>query len=246
MIMMKTPPPLPPPPPPPSVDDNLTFLERWIEKEKKVEPSIESKREYFNNECLFPRHIPAAGIANVDPMISLISHQAGKEHGMVGRSENSPGVESEEDLFLRKTALDDVRKIASLCATYDSRASINLEEFKYKRAVLRKEKASQTLENAPSTTHIQPPHHDEYSPLSIHENFLLARIHRANYNVCLAAATCPERTKRLAACWKRMDPQLIRLMEKEGVEGFVCLEEREAVERCVGLGVQRVMKAILS
>ena len=77
------------------------------------------------------------------------------------------------------------------------------------------------------------------------ENALLSKIHEANYNLCLANAVCPKRTGRLLSCWEKMNPRAAKIMAQQGLDHFVCLQEREAVERCIGLSVQKVMKDII-
>jgi hypothetical protein len=38
----------------------------------------------------------------------------------------------------------------------------------------------------------------------------------------------------------------VKLLAEQGLGHLMCMEEREAVERCIGLSVQRVMKDIIS
>lgn len=197
-------------------------------------------------------------VCNADPLLSLIS-QHNLDNNGIG-TDTSGGSSSQDDKSINsegryttpthRTALDDMRQIASLCSTYKTRAIVNNNEFRYKRAKLKERQRQEKSNNTESTdafksTQSPPPYHSEYTHLALAENFLLAKIHGANYNLCLAKATCPDRTSRLLKCWKSVDPQLLKMMEQEGMEDFICMQEREAVERCIGLGVQRVMKDIL-
>mmetsp|Transcript_40608 Transcript_40608/g.74242 ORF Transcript_40608/g.74242 Transcript_40608/m.74242 type:complete len:290 (-) Transcript_40608:102-971(-) len=288
MVMTATLPP-PPPPPPPAMEEEPssqqpTFLAQWLEKEKHKSPP-ETKRdysEYYANQCLFPIHIPETAMCDVTPILSLLSRLGESDDGGIDSSDakvSNNGISSSSTSQEKKStnimsnnenmtpahrsALDDMRKIASLCATYKDRAVLNRDEYHYKRAKLIKEqqllqeqqnatatdtdnnvKSDKSAANA-SNTPSPPPHHPEYTPLPLAGNFLLANIHGMNYNTCLANATCPDRTRRLLTCWESADPQWVKRMEQHGMEGYVCLEEREAVERCVGRSVQRVMKDVL-
>mmetsp|Transcript_23129 Transcript_23129/g.50097 ORF Transcript_23129/g.50097 Transcript_23129/m.50097 type:complete len:279 (-) Transcript_23129:2087-2923(-) len=270
--------PPPPPPPPPEMEEQPpsqpTFIKQWLEKEQsKPPPHIKNnKREYFAKQCLFPSYITEAAMCNVDPLLSLISHHLEESDGGIDGDavkNNIPGASREKKSTnisnnehsspTHRTAIDDVRKNVSLCATYKSRAVLNYNEFQYKREIKIKEKrqgeqptetntpedtnASDKPESTPTSS--KPPYHPEYTPLELRENFLMANIHSANYNLCLANATCPNRVKRLLTCWESVDPQWVNMMQQQGMDGFVCMEEKEAVERCVGLGVQRAMKDIL-
>eukprot|EP00578_Thalassiosira_sp_NH16_P000726 CAMPEP_0181138604 /NCGR_PEP_ID=MMETSP1071-20121207/34336_1 /TAXON_ID=35127 /ORGANISM="Thalassiosira sp., Strain NH16" /LENGTH=259 /DNA_ID=CAMNT_0023225453 /DNA_START=129 /DNA_END=908 /DNA_ORIENTATION=+ len=247
-------PPPPPPPPPPAIEDRPSassrpaFIEQWLEKEKTPTTNKINKRQYLEKQCLFPSYIPEAAMVDVEPMIGLISHHV----------EESDGGDITDSTHHR-TALDNVRKIASLCATYKSRAAMNHKEVQYKRAIILKEKrrleehssdlapenvdSSETSESIPLPS--KPPYHPDFTPLSLGENYGVAKIAGANYNLCLANAICPARTRRLLTCWESLDTQWVKIVQQQGMDRLICLEEREAVERCMGMGVQRVMKDIL-
>ena len=132
---------------------------------------------------------------------------------------------------------------------------MNNNEFQYKRAMhirekLKEEQSKDTNsngENEDSTDMPKPtpPPQSEYTPLSLSENYFMMKAHNANYNMCLANATCPSQMKRLVTCWNGLDPQWVKLMQEQGIDNYICLQEREAIEHCVGLSVQRVMKDIL-
>jgi len=273
--------PLPPPPPPPPTKgeptkQQPTFIEQWLKEEKEKSPKAKT-RQYYYEQCMFPRHVPSKAMPDVDPTLSLIFH-----HGEEQTTSNSDGAKDVGGSMspTHRTALDDFRKVVSLCATYKDRSIANHKEFRYKRAIKLKEKqmreeqnmidattaddaaesnttlsnkttatadvpAKQAKQQSAPPTPPRPPDHSEYTPLPIGGNHYLSKIHEVNYNLCLANAACPERTKRLTRCWKRVDPRTMKAMEEQGMESFVCSEEREAVERCVGLSVQRVMKDIL-
>ena len=97
----------------------------------------------------------------------------------------------------------------------------------------------------PPVVPARPPHHPEYTPMSIRENYAMATIHGRNYALCLAASSCPHRAERMVSCWASVDARVIGMMERHGMGRYICSEEREAVERCVGGVVQRAMKDIL-
>lgn len=249
--------PAPPPPPPANEEQSPTssqptFIEQWLLEERAKYPQ-RSKREhteyFFTKQCLFPRYIPQAAMCSVDPILHLISHHV---------KESDRETSSDATIPEHRTALDDLREVVSLCSTYKSRSLLNRDEFHFKRAMMLKEKQRleqsadsangtnlPTKQQSTTSSPTQPPYHVEYTPLALQENFLLAKIHGANYNLCLANAVCPDRTRRLLTCWKSLHPQRVEMMEQGGVEEFICLEERQAVERCIGLAVQRGMKDIL-
>jgi hypothetical protein len=315
-------PPLPPPPAPPQIPSqkeqrhpNPTFIEQWLvdnEKRKKNQKAasssnisaekknINNKREYFERQCLFPRHIPQSAMCNIEPMLYLIhDFHADANYNKITKTSNV-GTSPITNAAVTTAAWGDIRQIASHCATYKSRAEQNHIEFQHKRAVKirqqqQHQRQSSTLSaisieknnldppssdistststsslhsntsiadsdnSAPTTTSTiptnqrhylhpapqPPPFHPEYTPLTLPENFLLSKIHSANYNVCLAHASCPQLSSQLLACWKRSDPTWVQHMQQHGLEQYICTEERMAVERCVGRRVQNAMKDIL-
>lgn len=223
----------PPPPPPPasSVIDkgaSSSFIDDWLKQNKQsaINP-VESKREFFAKQCLFPTYITDRSMCDVSSLRSML-------HDHKIESNDSPLTLSTDE---QSTAIDEIRKIASLCAHYKSIASKNRQELEYKQAINAKEK--QNIETI--TIPDQPPHSD-FTPMKPAENALLSKIHEANYNLCLANAVCPERTGRLLSCWKNMNPRTAKIMAQQGLDYLVCVQEREAVERCIGLSVQKVIK----
>lgn len=262
-------PPPPPPPPPPAIEEKPsnqpTFMEHWLEKNASP-PINRSKqlREYLGKQCLFPTHIPYAIMCDVKPMHSLIANHISKESDGDDDSDSATDVNIDQNIPTHRSPLDDMRKIASLCASYKTRSIVNYNEFQHKRSIQLIEQqreqqstteddtdsSSENIANPPNKAAITsmptpPPYHPEYTQLSLRQNAHLSKIHSANYNLCLANAVCPDRMRRLVSCWKGLDPRLVKMMKDEGIEAMICLEEKEAVERCVGLGVQRVMKDIL-
>ena len=242
----------PPPPPPAAIEEQSpnqpTFMQKWLEQEKAKLPSAqkqnaEQRRQklnaYFDKECLFPSYIPEEAMPDTEPLLALI-------HDF---DIDTDGEKSDvQHTSSHRTPLDDIRKITSLCASYKTKALENRNEFQYKQAVkmLEKEKATKN-QSTDETSDLpsKPPHHPEYTPIPLSHNYLMANIHSANYNLCLANGICPTQTRRLLTCWQSLDPRWVKMMKEQGLESYICLEEREAVERCVGVGVQRVMKNIL-
>jgi hypothetical protein len=49
---------------------------------------------------------------------------------------------------------------------------------------------------------------------------------------CLSARACPERYQAFAKCWARIPPAAVDEFKQAGMIKFLCLSEREAVERC--------------
>ena len=219
----------PPPPPSPPVEEGPTFIDKWTDKDKERQSKSQSKnrkRVYLEKQCQFPSHIPQSSHCNIDPLLSLISNHI----------DDQSDDNISNDTINYRSPLDDMQKVASLCSTYKTAAIQNNQEFQYKRAM---------QQQTEQTDEVSPPHTSMYTNLSMAENFALAKIHGANYNLCLAKAICPDRTNRLLTCWQRTDINLVKRMHEDGISGLICLEEKEAVERCIGNGVQRIMKDIL-
>lgn len=151
--------------------------------------------------------------------------------------------------FECRTALQDFRQIISLCASYKHTSEINQSEFEYKKKKwnLRKQTNQQQRQHDSDDAELlnPPPHHEEYTPLKYTQNYILANIHDINHKMCMARATCPDRTESLVSCLRGIDPNLAHALAKQGLGALVCSEERRAVERCVGSGVQRVVKEVL-
>ena len=163
---------------------------------------------------------------------------------------NNPDVASDEDdeVFECRSALQDFRQILSLCASYKQASDMNQREFEYKKNKWNLRKQQQQQQHAYDGDEqllTRPPHHEEYTPLKLTQNYILANIHDVNHKMCLARATCPDRTESLMSCLRGVDPNLVQALAKQGLGALVCSEERRAVERCVGSGVQRVMKEVL-
>jgi hypothetical protein len=222
----------PPPPPPPAEGKEGTFIDDWLQQNSKQLPTSEnnqSKRQWFAKQCLFPTYITESAVFDTSPILSLL---------------HDHGIESDESALRRpldeQTTIDEMRKIASLCANYKTTAIQNRKEFEYKQTAIAKEKQNEIELPA------KPPDHPEFTPLKPAENLLLAKIHGTNYNLCLARAVCPQRTNELLSCWKSADPRVFKVLAEQGLDQLMCMEEREAVERCIGLSVQRVMKDIIS
>ena len=166
---------------------------------------------------------------DTSPLLSLLhDHEIASDDSALSHSSD------------KQTTIDEIRKIASVCANYKISATQNRKEFEYKRAVIAKEKRGEIkLPNKPKD-------HTEFTPLKPAENLLLAKILRTNYNLCLARGVCPQRTNNLLTCWKSTDPRVFKVMAEQGLDQLICIDEREAVERCIGLSVQKVMKDIIS
>jgi hypothetical protein len=248
-----------------------TFIQHWLEREKgnerkHLEHWRRKKREYFDGQRSFPGHIPESAMCNVNSMMYLISEYCpdGGVVVVVGGGGPGEGVDNDDDddrrdnaslrsgrgnalvPATRGTALDDARRIAARCAEYRSIALHNISEFNYKRAL--KDVAidkDQRRGDLPPPVPARPPHHPEYTPMSLRENFAMARIHGRNYELCLAMAACPDRAERMVSCWAGEDPGVVGIMDRHGMGRYICSEERKAVERCVGMEVQRAMNEIL-
>ena len=215
----------PPPPPSPPIVEEPTFIEKWSDKERQSKSqSKNSKRVYLEKQCRFPSHIPQSAHCNIDPLLSLISNHIDDQ--------SDDNISNDTNY---RSPLNDMQKVASLCSTYKTAAIQNKQEFQYKRSI---------QQQTEQTDEVSPPH-TMYTSLSMAENSALTKIHGANYNLCLAKAICPDRTNRLLTCWQRTDINLVKRMHEDGISGLICLEEKEAVERCIGNGVQRIMKDIL-
>ncbi|KAL7484891.1 hypothetical protein ACHAW6_010502 [Cyclotella cf. meneghiniana] len=239
---MASPLPPPPPPPPPPVPvsppqnntEQLSFLEKWIEQNRpsRKQP-LRHTRDYYQRQCFIPMTTPKEAIPDMESFLSLSSN---------------PDVAFDEDdeVFECRSALREFRQIVSLCASYKHASDVNRREFEYKkkkRDSSRKQHPHAYDGDEPLLT--RPPHHEEYTPLNFTQNYILANIYDVNHKMCIARSTCPDRTESLMSCLRGIDPDLVQALTKQGLGALVCSEERRAVERCVGSGVQRVMKEVL-
>ncbi len=223
----------PPPPPPPPESKNETFIDNFLQQNSKKLPNAEERKrqrqQWYYDQCLFPSYITESAMADTSPLLSLM-----RDHG----------IESDDSSLTRpsdkQTTVDEIRKIASLCANYKSSAIQNKKEFAYKRAAIAKEKGNEI--ELPE----KPPDHPEFTPLKPAENLLLTKIHATNYNMCLGRAVCPQRTENLLSCWKSTNPRVVKALAEQGLDQLMCIEEREAVERCIGHSVQKIMKDIIT
>ena len=157
-----------------------------------------------------------------------------------------------------RTAVQDFTQLLSLCGSYKHTADANQKEAKYKhkRWNLNKQKKKvmqQSEEDANEKltilenklSKLKPPPHSEYTPLTIDQNYYLSQINSVNYRLCLAYKSCPARTKEYVSCLEGIDEKEMDRLAEKGLGSMICLEERQALERCVGLGVERVVKEIL-
>lgn len=270
-----SPPPPPPPPTEDDFDDAnrsthnqqpQSFIQLWIDNERserttKMNYWQQKKREYFEAQCsLFPRYIPELAICNVDSMIHLISEHcpplsssiaAGEDVNDVGRLNNDDGSGAPPSSSTN-TTMDNVRQIATQCSSYHTKAIQNYKQYEYKRALKNIHIDSNQQRIFKSTDNIddlpipqRPVQHSEYTPMTYQENYAMTKIHERNYNICIAQNTCSHRTEALLTCWKSLDPQWVKYMDKHNMGQLICANERKGVERCVGGITQRVMKDIL-
>jgi len=206
-----------PPPPPPS-EGETAFI---------------NKQNYFASQYSFPTYITASAVCDVSPLLSLL-------HDLKIESINSTTISLLPTD--NRATIDEIRKIVSLCSHYKSTAIQNQKEFEYKRSIIAKEKQNTSTKNIP----VQPPYHSDFTPMKPGENLFMSKIHSTNYNLCLASAVCPQRTRSLLSCWKNLDHRVAKALASKGLDQFIWVEEREAVERCIGLSVQKLVKDIIT
>lgn len=77
------------------------------------------------------------------------------------------------------------------------------------------------------------------------EYVTLEGLHRLNYRYCLGHGACPKRTEALHRCWNGTTPRLSMALLEVGKGGWICREEKLAVERCCGELVQGVVGSAL-
>lgn len=245
-----SPPPLPPPPPGPAKDSSSepSFLQKFIAQNSQPDPSKSKQglytNKYLQSKCLVPTTTPEQALPDVKPLLSLSESDLIKE---ASRSLD------QGDEVEHRTALQDFRQIISICANYQQTADINKQIFQFKT---KRWKLNQSLKDSTDEQqkeHIQeklnelkePPYNEEYSDLKVMQNYTLAGINNANHRICLALATCPQKAKKLVGCYATLDPKIGQALAKQGLGKVICMEERDAVERCVGNAVQRVVKEVL-
>jgi hypothetical protein len=243
---MSAPPPLPLPPSAPSSEKSTqqpTFLEKFIQA------NLSPKQEFIVPPCLIPERTPEDAFKYIDPMLSLETSDFFKDE-----------LASKDiaELPQFRTAVQDFTQLLSLCGSYKHTADANQKEAKYKhkRWNLNKQKKKvmqQSEEDANEKltilenklSKLKPPPHSEYTPLTIDQNYYLSQINSVNYRLCLAYKSCPARTKEYVSCLEGIDEKEMDRLAEKGLGSMICLEERQALERCVGLGVERVVKEIL-
>lgn len=65
---------------------------------------------------------------------------------------------------------------------------------------------------------------------------------RTNLQSCLAARACPRRWQAFGKCWSIMPPELVQEFEEAGMVGFLCMSEKQAIERCAGNIASQVVR----
>jgi hypothetical protein len=253
MATKVSPPPLPPPAS--TADEERGgqesfFLQKFIAQNSQTDPSKSKQMLYTNaylqTQCLVPLTTPEQALPDVKPMISLSESDLYNDMNQQQQQQQQQG-ES-------RTALQDFRNSIARCANYKQTSEINTKIFQFKT---RRWKLKHMLKSATDAhqkdlieTQLaqleEPPYHEEYSDLKVMQNYTLAGIHKANHRICLSHSACPKLTKQLLQCYRAMDPNVGQALAKQGLGNLICMEEREAVERCVGNGVQRVVKEILN
>lgn len=243
-----SPPPVPPAPPPDltSVDDEQSFLQKFITQNSQQDTSkhvkqIQYTNEYMQSKCLVPLTTPEPALPDIKPFLSLSESEINKNR--------SPQIRD------FRSALQDFRQTMSLCANYKQTADINRKIFEFKTARWKLNKALKDTTLDEEKKQIiqakldlleEPPYNAEYSDLKVMHNYTLASVMEANQKLCLAHATCPDETKELIECYKVLSPQVGQALAKQGLGKVICMEERDAVERCVGNAAQRVVKEVLN
>ena len=242
----------PPPPPPTPIEHSKTtetaqpsFLQNFIAQNSQRDPSKSKQTKYTNaylsSQCLIPTSTPEQALPDIKPLLSLSESELNKD------------VEPLEQGEFR-TALQDFREALLLCANYQQTSDINRQIFQFKTKRWKLNKAKKDAESVAQAEIIdkklneleEPPYNEEYSDLKIMQNYTLAGIHAANHRMCLAHAVCPQQTHLLKICYDALDSRVGQALAKQGLGKVICMEERDAVERCVGNGVQRVVQEALS
>jgi hypothetical protein len=59
---------------------------------------------------------------------------------------------------------------------------------------------------------------------------------------CLAARACPRRWQAFGKCWSIMPPELVQEFQEAGMVSFLCMSEKQAIERCVGNLVSQAVR----
>lgn len=254
MVATAIPPPLPPAPPPVAASeiggDEPSFLQKFISQNSQPDRSKKTKQgkytnQYMQSQCLVPITTPEQALPDVKPLLSLSESDINKD--VPQQIE-----QGEEGEF--RTALQDFRQIMSLCASYQHTADTNRKIFQFKSARWKLNKALKDTVDEKQKQAIrekldqleEPPYDEEYSELKVMQNYTLAGIMSANQRVCLANATCPRQTKELIGCYATLNPKIGQALAKQGLGKVICMEEREAVERCIGNAAQRAVKEIIS
>ena len=190
---------------------------------------------------MIPTSTPEQALPDIKPLLSLAESEINKDVEQLKQGEY-------------RTALQDFREALLLCASYQQTSDINRQIFQFKTKRWKLNTAKNDTENAVHIENIEkklialeePPYNEEYTDLKVMQNYTLAGIHAANHRICLAHAVCPQQTHLLKNCYDSLDSSVAKALAEQGLGKVVCMKERDAVERCVGNGLQRVVQEALS
>ena len=233
------------PPPPPAPNDitgnsEPSFLQKFIRENSQTTVTKQEQYTKKNLEslCLIPISIPEQALPDIKPLVSL--------------SESDLNKNIEQNEFC--TAMQDFREIVSLCANYQQTSDINRKIFQFKTKRLKLKKELRDAKDIEEKERVEqkllqleePLYNEEYSDLKVMQNYALANIYSVNRTMCVAHAVCPKQTKELVNCYNTLNPQVGMALAKQGLGTVICMDQREAVERCVGNASQRVVREALN
>ena len=204
------------------------------------------------SDLIFPHHISKKMHARVDGMVrilqilkedsSLKADKEGKKKD--GKGEKKASFTSDELRKMKRPSLSNdgdpspfhqAIKIDKSCRQFKVKSlQAHLNALRAKKEML-----GSAVDSGDGKTVVVADH----LRLKFEEEKARSQIHVMNYRHCIAQVACPERTGRMINCWSAISPNTMKAVVQAQFDGLLCRDEREAVERCCGAAVERLMKA---
>ena len=238
-----------PPPPPPTLTPPQPPSSRSDQQEealRKLPPAhrkqVERQRKLMS-ELIFPPYISGKCMPNVKTLDRLISRMKDQDNGDDDTGSGDDG-SATVSLFTKDewerikhpqpgsngmsniSPWEHVRHVDRSCRQF---------KLKHLHAKVKALNAKKRLIEAGGQSQADAITYEEEKARSI--------IMDMNHKFCQNQVSCPERMDRLVTCWGAFGPVIIKKYSEAGQQGLICKSEREAVERCSGGLVQRLMRS---
>ena len=236
-----------PPPPPPTLTPPQPPSSRSDQQEealRKLPPAhrkqVERQRKLMS-ELIFPPYISGKCMPNVktlDMLISRIKDQDGDDDGSGDDGSANVSLFTKDEWERIKHPQPGSNGMSNMSPwEHVHHVDRSCRQFKLKHlhAKVKALNAKKRLIEAGGQSQADAITYEEEKARSI--------IMDMNYKFCQNQVSCPERMDRLVTCWGAFGPVIIKKYSEAGQQGLICKSEREAVERCSGGLVQRLMRS---